>query len=156
MAQGILRVAGVAISLVMSFLAMIWASPLSAQTPTLNDLKGKIFDAKMAQQIFANGLHHCSELNGSNFYFQQRDRVLNLDDYHHALNNMVMQHVFNPDTKQPWNEQDAEKRWQQVKAQATKDQETCGLVASLPDLQKQLDALQQTAASQSQTPPATK
>lgn len=151
MAQGTLRVAGVA-----TFLAVIGAVPLSAQTPALTDLKGKVFDAKMAQQTFANGLRHCSELNGSNFYFQQRDRVLNLDDYHHSLDNLVLQHVFNPETKQPWNEQDAEKRWQQVKAQATKDKETCALVASLPDLQKQLDALQQTAASQSQTPPATK
>ncbi|HEX4409571.1 MAG TPA: hypothetical protein VH206_12435 [Xanthobacteraceae bacterium] len=151
MTQGTLRIAWAA-----AILAAAVASSASAQTPAINTLKGKIFDAKMAQQTFANGLHHCSELNGSNFYFQQRDRVLNLDDYHHSLDNLVMQRVFNPDTKQPWGEQDAEKRWQQVKAQAAKDQETCALVTSLPDLQKQLDAMQQTAASQSQTPPATK
>jgi len=43
--------------------------------------QGKIFDAKMAQQSFAGGLPHCSELDGTNFFLEQRDRVLNLDDY---------------------------------------------------------------------------
>jgi hypothetical protein len=152
MAQITSRVACAAV-----FLAAAGVVSLRAQTPTINDLKGKIFDAKMAQQTFANGLAHCSELNGSSFFFQQRNRVLNLDEYHRSLDSLVMQRVFNPETKKPWSEQDAEARWQQVKQQAAKDQATCARVASLPDMQKQLDALQQqTAASPGNNPPATK
>ena len=83
-----------------------------AQTAAINDLKGKIFDAKMAQQTFAGGLKHCSELDGTNFYFQPRDRVLNLDDYHRSLESLALQGVFNPETKRPWNEQDADARWE--------------------------------------------
>jgi hypothetical protein len=130
------------------FFAAMIATPVRAQNAAVNDLKGKIFDAKMAQQSFAGGLKHCGELDGTNFYFQARDRVLNLDDYHRSLDNLVMQAVFNPETKRPWNQQDADARWQQVKQQATKDHANCALVASLPDMQKQLDALQQSAASQ--------
>jgi hypothetical protein len=145
------------IVLAATFFAAFVATPSRAQIAAINDLKGQIFDAKMAQQSFAGGLKHCSELNGANFYFQQRDRVLNLEDFHRSLENLAKQSVFNPETKRPWNEQDAEARWQQVKQQAVKDQASCALVASLPDLQKKLDALQQqAAASQSNTPPATK
>jgi len=145
------------IVLAAAFFAASVATPSRAQIAAINDLKGQIFDAKMAQQSFAGGLKHCSELNGANFYFQQRDRVLNLEDFHRSLENLAKQSVFNPETKRPWNEQDAEARWQQVKQQAVKDQASCALVASLPDLQKKLDALQQqAAASQSNTPPATK
>ena len=59
--------------------------PAIAQSPTLDEVKAKIFDAKMLKQTFAGGLKYCSDLNGSNFYFAPRDRVLNLDDYHHSL-----------------------------------------------------------------------
>jgi hypothetical protein len=75
--------------------AVGFATPLHAQTPAMNDLRGKIFDAKMAQQLFAGGLPHCSELNGTNFYFAQRDRVLNLEDYHRSLNDLAMTQAFN-------------------------------------------------------------
>ena len=128
-----------------------FATPLRAQTPAMNDLRGKIFDAKMAQQSFAGGLPHCSELDGTNFYLEARDRVLNLDDYKRSLDNLVLQRVFNPETKQPWNQTDADARWAQVKQLAITDQANCALVASLPDLQKQLEQLQQQAAS---APPA--
>ena len=50
-------------------LALNVVTPLRAQTPAINELRGKIFDAKMVQQTFAGGLRHCSELNGTNFYF---------------------------------------------------------------------------------------
>ncbi len=123
------------------------ASPALAQNAAIDDLKGKIFDAKMAQQAFAGGLRHCSELNGANFYFQPRDRVLNLEDYHRSLDNLALQGVFNPETHKPWNQQDADARWAQVQQEAVKDQADCALVASLPDLQKKLQALQQQAAS---------
>ena len=81
--------------------AMIFATPARAQNAAIDDLKGKIFDAKMAQQTFAGGLRHCSELNGANFYFQPRDRVLNLEDYHRSLDNLALQGVFNPVTHKP-------------------------------------------------------
>ena len=119
--------------------------------PAINDLKGRIFDAKMAQQTFAGGLKHCSELDGTNFYFQPRDRVLNLEDYHRSLDSLALQRVFNPETKLPWSQQDADARWAQVRKQALDDKANCALVASLPDLQKQLDDLQKQAASQGNT-----
>ena len=59
-----------------AFSAAFFATPLHAQTAVINDLKGKIFDAKMAVQTFAAGLKHCAELDGSTFYMQPRDRVL--------------------------------------------------------------------------------
>jgi len=46
-------------------------------------------------------LRHCSELNGTNFYFQPRDRVLNLQDYRQSLENFVSEDVFNPETNRP-------------------------------------------------------
>src|ERR1700761_9039934 len=124
------------------FPAVLMATPLHAQTPSIDNLKGKIFDAKMAQQTFAGGLKHCSELDGTNFYFQARDRVLNLDEYHRALDSLAQQGVFNPETKRPWSQQDAEARWTQVQKQAGLDKANCALVASLPELQKKLDDLQ--------------
>ena len=119
-----------------------------AQTAEINDLKGKIFDAKMAQQIFGNGLAHCSEFDGTNFYFRQRDRVLNLADYHRSLESLVQQQVFNPETKRPWSEEDATAKWEQVQKEAADDRANCALVASLPELQKKLDDLQKQAAAQ--------
>jgi hypothetical protein len=128
-------------------LGLMDLSPLHAQTAAINDLKGKIFDAKMAQQTFAAGLRHCSELNGLTFYYQTRDRVLNLEEYHRSLDNLALQGVFNPETKRPWNQQDADARWELVKREAASDQTTCELVASLPDLQKKLDDLERQAAA---------
>jgi len=134
-------------------LALTLSSPLHAQIAAINDLRGKIFDAKMAQQSFAGGLPHCSELDGTNFYFPPRDRVLNLEDYKRSLESLVLGQVFNPDTKQPWNQQDADTRWAQVQELAITDRTNCALVASLPDLEKKLQALQQQqAASQSAAP----
>jgi hypothetical protein len=132
--------------------AVLIATPLHAQTAAIDTLKGKIFDAKMAQQTFAGGLKHCNELDGTNFYFQARDRVLNLDDYHRSLESLALQGVYNPETKRPWSQQDAEARWTQVQKQAAMDKANCTLVAGLPELQKKLDDLQREAA----TPPAGK
>lgn len=129
------------------------ATPVKAQNAAIADLRGKIFDAKMAQQAFAGGLKHCSELDGSNFYFQPRDRVLNLDEYHRSLDSLALQGVFNPATHKPWNQQDADARWAEVREQAIKDQANCALVASLPEMQKKLEELQRQAAAVQQTNP---
>ena len=69
----------------------------------------------MAVQTFAQGLKHCGELNGTTFYMQTRDRVINLEDYHRSLDNLASQGVFNPETKRPWNQQDADARWEVIK-----------------------------------------
>jgi hypothetical protein len=103
----------------------------------LNELKAKIWEAEVAQRNFAAGLPHCSELNGTNFYFSQQNRVLNLQDYRRSLDNLVTQGVF------PWNRQDADARWAQVQKQATTDQANCTAVASLPSLRQKLKELQQ-------------
>jgi len=137
-------------------LALTFSAAARAQLAAINDVKGQIFDAKMAQQTFAGGLKHCSELDGDNFYFQPRDRVLNLIEYHRSLDNLALQGVFNPETKRPWNQQDADARWEQVRKQALSDKANCALVASLPDLQKKLEELQRAAtASQTSAPQGT-
>ncbi|MGB3743004.1 MAG: hypothetical protein WBD11_00495 [Xanthobacteraceae bacterium] len=124
-------------------LVLLLCSPLQAQNANaLNDLKAKIFDAQMAQRNFAFGLRHCSELNGTNFYFEMRDRVLNLQDYRRSLDNLAAQGAFNVETKRPWNKQDADARWAQVQKTVT-DQGNCALVSSLPFLQKKLKELEQ-------------
>jgi hypothetical protein len=129
-------------------LALPLCSPLHAQDANaLNDLKAKIFDAQMAQRNFASGLRHCGELNGTNFYFELRDRVLNLQDYRHSLDNLAAQGAFNVETKRPWNKQDADARWAQVQKQAATDQANCALVASLPFLQKKLKELEQQSGA---------
>jgi hypothetical protein len=129
------------------FLAMFFATPLHAQNAGIADLKEKISAAQAAQQNLGHGLPHCSELNGTNFYFQSRDRVLNLEDYHRALQSLALQGSFNPETKQPWNKQDADTHWAQAQQQALKDKANCELVAKLPDLQKKLQILQQQATA---------
>jgi hypothetical protein len=113
-----------------------------AQSPTVNDLKAKIFDARMAQQTFLNGLRFCAELDGTNFYFAPRNRVLKLEDYHRSLENLASAQTFNPETRRPWSVPEANARWEQVKQQAVRDKDNCALVASLPDLEKQLKELE--------------
>ena len=103
-------------------------SPLHAQNAAIDDLKGKIFDAHMAQQIFASGLKYCSELNGKSFYYQLRNRMLNLEEYAHSLENLVKAQVFNPGKRRPWTLQDAKERWEEVKKQAQEDKQKCELV----------------------------
>jgi hypothetical protein len=120
------------------------SAPARAQNQAVDDLKGKIFDAHMAQQTFAGGLKFCNELDGQHFYFQARDRVLDLEEYHRSLDNLAKQQVFNPEKHRPWTDQDAAERWAQVQKQAASDQANCQLVASLPALEKQLDDMEKT------------
>jgi hypothetical protein len=117
---------------------LMLASPARAES-LINDLKAKIFDARMALKTFVGGLRHCGELNGTNFYFQPRDRVLDLEEYHQSLDNLVKAQAFNPEKHHPWTEADANDRWEQVKKQAARDKEVCKLVAMLPELEKKLE-----------------
>jgi hypothetical protein len=123
-----------------------------SQDTSINDLKAKIFDAKTVQQRFTSGLRHCSELNGTNLYFQPRDRVLNLEEYHRSLENFVSEGMYNSETKRPWTKQDADARWAQVTVQARANQANYALVASLPFLQK-LDEMQKQANQQQSRAP---
>jgi tRNA nucleotidyltransferase/poly(A) polymerase len=118
-----------------------------AQTPAMDELKGKIFDARMAEKTFSGGLKYCNELNGKNFYFQLRNRILNLEEYFQSLENLVKAQVFNPAKRRPWSLEDAKERWEEVKRQAQEDREKCALVQNLPALEKQLQELQQKAAA---------
>jgi tRNA nucleotidyltransferase/poly(A) polymerase len=129
---------------------VLGAAHASAEELAIDDIKGRIFDAHMAQQTFANGLRYCAELNGTNFYFQPRNRVLNLEDYHRGLEDLAKAQAFNPQTRRPWNEADAAQRWDEAKKQAVRDKENCALVASLPELEKRLEQMQ---AAQNVAPP---
>jgi hypothetical protein len=130
-------------------LFLIPFSPLHAQNPAIDELKGKIFDARMARQTFADGLTHCNELDGKSFYYRLRNRVLNLEEYFRSLENLAKAQVFNPEKRRPWSLQDANERREEVKKQAQADREKCELVQSLPELEKRLQELQQnTVASE--------
>ena len=131
-----------------SLLLVLTAStPLHAQSSeALNDIKAKIWEAQLAQRNFA-GLRHCNELNGTNFYFEQRDRVLNLQDYRRSLDNLAAQGAYNPETRRPWTKQDADARWTQVQKDAVTHQANCAAVAGLPFLQKKLKELEQQSGT---------
>ena len=113
-----------------------------AQQQIIDDLKGKIFDARMAQKTFERGLKYCNELDGNHFYFLPRDRVLDLEEFHRSLESLAKQQVFNPERRRPWTEQDATERWVQAQKEAATDKANCALAASLPDLEKQLEELE--------------
>ena len=132
-----------------SLLLVLTASnPLHAQnSEALNDIKAKIWEAQLLQRNFSGGLRHCNELNGTNFYFEQRDRVLNLQDYRRSLDNLAAQGAYNPETKRPWNKQDADARWAQVQKDAVTQQANCAAVASLFFLEKKLKELQQQSGT---------
>ena len=131
-----------AIALCLMPACLVPLTPARGQNQAVDDLKGKIFDARMAKETFAAGLKFCAELDGKHFYFLGRDRVVALEDYHRSLENLTREHVFNPHTHKPRNEQDAAERWDFAQKQAGKDQADCQLVASLPGLEKQLDELE--------------
>ena len=140
------RLACGAIAIVVALLLVAYGVA-RAQTAAIDDLKGKIFDAHMAQQTFAQGLQHCDELNGKNFFFRIRNRILNLEEYFRSLENLAKAQVYNPETKRPWTLEDARARWEQVKKEAQADKEKCELVRSLPDLEKRLQELEKAAAN---------
>jgi hypothetical protein len=126
-------------------LAWLGPAPLYAQVQSndLNDLKARIFEANLAKQTFTDGLKFCKDLDGTTtFYFQARSRVLNLADYHRSLQNLAREQTFNPETKKPWTEQDANTHWEQAQKEAAKDKSNCDLIASLPFLEKKLQELQ--------------
>jgi len=129
-------------------LVLIASTPLHAQkSEALNDIKAKVWEAQLVQRNFAAGLRHCNELNGTNFYFETRDRVLNLQDYRRSLENLAAQGAYNPETRRPWSKQDADARWAQVQKDAVTHQANCAAVASLPFLEKKMKELEQQSGA---------
>lgn len=129
-------------------LVLTASTPLNAQnSEALNDIKAKIWEAQLVQRNFAGGLRHCTELNGTNFYFEQRDRVLNLQDYRRSLDNLAAQGAYNPEARRPWSKQDADARWAQVQKDAITHQANCAAVASLPFLERKLKELEQQSGT---------
>jgi hypothetical protein len=122
------------------------ASAANGQTAAIDELKGKIFDAHMAEQTFP-GLKHCKELTGTTFYFQLRNRILNLEEYFRSLENLVKAGVYNPAKRRAWTIEDAKERWEEVKKQAQEDKQKCELVQSLPELEKQLQELEKNSTT---------
>ncbi|MFZ2075256.1 MAG: hypothetical protein WAV38_01095 [Xanthobacteraceae bacterium] len=129
-------------------LVLTASTPLHAQnSEALNDVKAKVWEAQLVQRNFAAGLRHCNELNGTNFYFETRDRVLNLQDYRRSLDNLAAQGAYNSETRRPWSKQDADARWAQVQKDAVTHQANCAAVASLPFLEKKLKELEQQSGA---------
>jgi hypothetical protein len=122
----------------------VGSAVVRAQNQEIDEIKGKIFDAHMAQQSFT-GLKYCSELNGTSFYFQMRNRILNLEEYFRSLEGLVKAGIYNPAKRRAWTLEDAKERWEEVKKQAQDDKRKCELVASLPALEKRLQELQASA-----------
>jgi hypothetical protein len=115
---------------------------LRAQNLTVNQLKSKIFDANIVEKTFAKGARFCKELDGKNFYFEARDRVLNLNDYSKSLDNLVRDRAFNPEKKRPWNPEDAKVRMDTVQKMAVDNQVNCELIANRANYEKQLSDLE--------------
>ena len=127
-------------------LVLTASTPLHAQkSEALNDIKAKVWEAQLVQRNFAAGLRHCNELNGTNFYFQMRDRVLNLEEYQRSLESLVKAKARNPAKQGPWTHEDAKERSEEVKRQAQEDKRKCELVQSLPKLEERLQELQAVA-----------
>lgn len=145
------RIAGGALAL-----CFVLATAAYAQQAAIDDLKGKIFDAKTAQQQLGKGLRFCENLTGKGFYFHLRDRVLDLEEYLHSLENLAKAEVYNPEKRRPWSMDDVKARWEEVKRQAADDKQKCDLVRSLPEMEKQLQKLEadNAGADQSTSAPA--
>jgi hypothetical protein len=95
------------------------------------------------QQRFTVGLRHCSELNGTNFYFPTASSICKTITSLWKISSRRVCSIPKPSGRRPSRTPDA--RWAQVTLQARADQANCALVASLPFLQKELDEMQQQA-----------
>ena len=114
------------------------------QSPEIDAIKRKIYDAHMTQQTFG-GTKYCGELNGTTFYFPLRDRIFNLEEYFHSLENLVKVGHFNPEKQHPWTPEDLKEREEEATKQAQEDKRKCELVQSVPKLEKRLQELQSAA-----------
>jgi len=129
---------------VMTGMAMLlaWSTGLHAEDAQrlakINGIKVEITEAENIQKKYSSALKYCHLLDGKNFYLQNQDRVLNVEQYHKSLENLVKERVFNPQRKGPWTAADAEDRLKVVEKMADHDKYRCEVVAKLPALQKEL------------------
>jgi hypothetical protein len=114
------------------------------QSPQIDAIRGKIYDAQTTQRTFG-GLKYCSELNGTSFYFPQRDRIFNLEEYFRSLESLVKTASYNQAKRRVWTPEDAKEREEAAKKEAQEDKRKCELVLGLPQLEKQLQELQSAA-----------
>jgi hypothetical protein len=122
-----------------------WPVALHAEDERLlakiNSIKVEITEAENIQKKFAAALKHCPELDGKNFYMENQDRTLNIEQYRKSLENLVKDQAFNPQKKGPWTTTDAEARLKVVEKMAEHDKYRCEVAAKLPALQKELAAI---------------
>ena len=110
--------------------------------PAIKTIKSDIAEAHNVQKSFAEGLPHCAALDGKSYYNGVQKRVVQLSELKTSVDNLVKDQVFNPQKKRPWNASDAEERMQLGRLQAERDRDNCKLVAKLPELTKELSALE--------------
>jgi len=117
---------------------------LSQAIHEIDEIKGKIVDARTVQQTFA-GLKYCSELNGTSFFSPLHDRIFNVQEYFHSLENLVKVQHYDAAKHRALTLEDAKERLEKAKLKAQEDRHKCELVQSLPKLEKRLQELQATA-----------
>ena len=87
-------------------------------------------------------MRYCNDLDGKHFYFETRDRVLDLDDYSKSLDNLVRDRAFNPEKKRPWNQRMPKSAWTWCRKMAVDDRANCELMANRASYEKQLNELE--------------
>ena len=119
-----------------------------AQNSAIDELRGTVFDARMAQQTFADGLKYCNELNGKSFYFRLRNRILNLEEYLRSLENLAKAQVYNPAKRRGWTLEDAkERREEGEETGGGRQAEVRAFCAKSSELEKQLKELQKNTVT---------
>jgi hypothetical protein len=115
-----------------------------AQEPNqaITTIQSDIAAARNVQKSFAEGLPYCAQLDGNSYYNGIQKRVVQLGELKTSMDNLIKDQVFNPQKKRPWNAGDAEERMQLGRLQAERDRDNCKLVAKLPELTKELRALE--------------
>jgi hypothetical protein len=143
-AEKITRGGAMAIALAASLIASqaIAQEASLAANPAVKSLKSDINDARNLQRVFADGLPHCSELNGTAFYNATQKRVIVLSELQASMQHLINDQVFNSQKSHLWSKEDSDERMKAAQAQADKDKNTCNLVARLPDMIKELAALE--------------
>jgi hypothetical protein len=125
---------------------LAWPAALHAEDvrhlAKINTIKVEIIEAEGIQKKFHAALKHCQELDGKNFYMEHQDRILNVEQYHKSLENLVKDQVFNPQKRRPWTAADADERLKAVEKMAEHDKYRCEVVARLPALHKELAILE--------------
>jgi hypothetical protein len=118
--------------------------PAFAQEPdaAAKKLKNDISDAQNLQRVFADGLQHCAALNGTGFYNAVQKRVVVLSELRASMQNLINDQVFNAQKTHLWSKEDLDERMKAAQVQADKDKNSCNLVARLPDMVKELAAIE--------------